>query len=61
MGLGIGPVPTLQSDLDLGRLVAPFDDIRVPGNSYYALLPRDVDKPKHLRSFHEWLVGAQEV
>ena len=61
MGIGIGSVPTLQSDLDLGRLVAPFDDIRVPGNRYYALLPRDVDKPKHLRAFHEWLVGAQEA
>jgi DNA-binding transcriptional LysR family regulator len=58
MGLGIGPFPTLQSDLQLGRLATPFPRLRVKGSDYYAVVPRDSDKPKFLRDFLDWLAAA---
>lgn len=57
MGLGIGPFPTLDSDLASGRIVTPFPKLRSRGSEYYALVPRDSDKPKFLRDFLEWLQG----
>jgi DNA-binding transcriptional LysR family regulator len=57
MGLGIGPFPTLDSDLEQGRIVTPFPDLRSQGSEYYALVPRDSDKPKFLRDFLDWLQG----
>lgn len=56
MGVGVGPFPTLRSDLELGRLVAPFPDLRSKGSEYYAVVPRDSDKPVFLRDFLEWLL-----
>jgi DNA-binding transcriptional LysR family regulator len=55
MGLGIGPFPTLDSDLESGRIVTPFPKLHSRGSEYYALVPRDSDKPKFLRDFLEWL------
>lgn len=55
MGLGIGPFPTLDSDLETGRIVTPFPKLLSRGSEYYALVPRDSDKPKFLRDFLEWL------
>lgn len=55
MGFGIGPFPTLASDLQLGRIVTPFPELRSKGSEYYAVVPRDSDKPKFLRDFLEWL------
>lgn len=56
MGYGIGPFPTLSSDRDLGRLLAPFPQLQVPGETYHALVPLDSDKPLHLRAFLDWLL-----
>lgn len=55
MGLGIGPFPTLASDLESGRIVTPFPKWVSRGSEYFALVPRDSDKPKFLRDFLEWL------
>lgn len=55
MGFGIGPFPTLASDLELGRIVTPFPEVRSKGSEYFAVVPRDSDKPKFLRDFLEWL------
>ncbi|MGE4239028.1 LysR substrate-binding domain-containing protein [Ramlibacter sp.] len=55
MGVGIGPLPTLDLDVRLGRLVTPFPDVLVEGTHYYMVLPRDADKPVYLRDFTEWL------
>jgi DNA-binding transcriptional LysR family regulator len=55
MGLGIGPFPTLASDLELGRIVTPFSPLRSKGSEYCAVVPRDSDKPKFLRDFLDWL------
>ncbi|NGZ83976.1 LysR substrate-binding domain-containing protein [Duganella aceris] len=55
LGFGIGPFPTLDSDVAAGRLLAPFPELRAPGSTYYALVPLDADKPAHLRAFLDWL------
>lgn len=55
MGLGIGPFPTLESDLQSGRIVTPFPKLISRGSEYFALVPLDSDKPKFLRDFLDWL------
>ncbi len=57
LGLGIGPRPVLDGDLQAGRLIAPLPDIQVQRSSYVALVPFDADKSAHLKSFVEWLVA----
>jgi len=58
MGFGIGTLPTLSLDQAAGRISTPFPDIAVRGSTYFSLIPLDSDKPKYLRDFHEWLLGA---
>ncbi|HEX2547084.1 MAG TPA: LysR substrate-binding domain-containing protein [Ramlibacter sp.] len=60
MGIGIGPFPTLASDLELGRIVTPFPQLRSKGSDYFAVVPRDSDKPRFLRDFLGWL-GSRAV
>lgn len=55
LGLGIGSTPTLDRELAAGRLVMPFPDQQMTGATYAALVPRDGDKPRHLRDFLDWL------
>lgn len=57
MGVGIGTFPTLSSDLEGGRLVTPFPKLNCRGSDYFAVVPRDADKPVFLREFLEWLGG----
>jgi len=56
-GLGIGPLPVLETDLTAGRLVAPFPSITVQRQGYVALIPFDADKTSSLTAFIEWLVA----
>jgi DNA-binding transcriptional LysR family regulator len=56
LGIGIGPLPVLQTDLGAGRLLAPFPTIRVPRTGYVALVPFDANKTSVLTSFIDWLV-----
>jgi LysR family transcriptional regulator, glycine cleavage system transcriptional activator len=56
-GLGIGPLPVLQTDLTAGRLLAPFPKLVVPRKSYVALVPFDADKTSSLTVFIEWLIA----
>lgn len=58
MGLGIGTFPTLSADEVSGRIARPFPSIQVPGDTYFALLPLDTDKPRHLREFQQWLLDS---
>ncbi len=55
MGLGIGPFPTLSTDLAQQRITTPFPVCQIPGSTYHALVPVDSDKPKYLREFLQWL------
>jgi len=57
LGLGIGPLPVLQSDLTTGTLLSPFETITVPRKSYVALTPFYADKTSSLTSFIEWLIA----
>jgi DNA-binding transcriptional LysR family regulator len=57
LGLGIGPLPVLQSDLAAGCLPAPLATITVPRKSYVALIPFDADKTSSLTGFVEWLIA----
>jgi LysR family transcriptional regulator, glycine cleavage system transcriptional activator len=56
LGLGIGPLPVLQADLDAGRLITPFEKISVSRPGYVALIPFDADKTSFLQSFLDWLI-----
>jgi len=56
LGLGIGPLPVLQSDLDAGRLLTPFEKITVPRTGYVALIPFDAEKTSSLQTFLDWLI-----
>jgi LysR family transcriptional regulator, glycine cleavage system transcriptional activator len=56
-GLGIGPLPVLQTDLTAANLLAPFATIIVPRKSYVALVPFDADKTSSLTDFIEWLIA----
>ncbi len=55
LGVGIGPFPTLETDCEAARLQAPFPELRAKGARYYALVPLDADKPRHLKDFLDWL------
>ncbi len=57
LGLGVGPLPVLQTDLSAGRLLIPFPRIRVPRTGYVALVPLVKTKTPALQYFIEWLVA----
>lgn len=56
LGIGIGPFPVLQTDLETGRLLTPFPTILVPRTGYVALIPFDANKSSALTGFIAWLV-----
>ena len=62
LGIGIGPLPVLGSDLAARRLLAPFPAITVPRTGYVALVPLHADKSSVLTDFVDWLVteGTRE-
>ncbi|WP_045835107.1 LysR substrate-binding domain-containing protein [Hyphomicrobium sp. 99] len=57
LGIGVGPLPVLQSDIQSGRLVTPFPTILVPRMGYVALIPFDANKTSSLTHFIDWLVA----
>lgn len=57
LGVGIGPLPVLQADLDSGHLLMPFPTIKVSRTGYVALVPFDADKTSSLTIFLDWLVA----
>jgi LysR family transcriptional regulator, glycine cleavage system transcriptional activator len=46
----------LQSDLDAGHLLTPFDKISVSRTGYVALTPFDAEKTSFLQAFIDWLI-----
>jgi LysR family glycine cleavage system transcriptional activator len=54
LGIGVGPLPVLQTDVAAGRLLSPFPMIQVPRTGYVALVPFDVSKTSFLTSFIDW-------
>lgn len=59
LGIGIGPFPTLDADRVAGRITTPFAELTSKGSKYYALVPLDSDKPRHLKDFLEWLIPGE--
>ena len=57
LGIGIGPLPMLQTDIGSGRLMTPLPDIRVPRTGYVAIVPRLADAGNLLGGFVDWLAG----
>jgi DNA-binding transcriptional LysR family regulator len=57
LGIGIGPLPVLQTDVAAGRLLTPFSTILVPRTGYVALIPFDANKTSVLTNFIDWLVA----
>jgi len=57
LGIGIGPLPMLQIDIDAGRLVAPLPDIGVRRTGYVALVQRHTDKATIVAAFVDWLAA----
>ncbi|MFL9926669.1 LysR substrate-binding domain-containing protein [Herbaspirillum lusitanum] len=57
LGVGVGGLPTLAHDVQLGRLVLPFA-VTAKGSSYSAWVPPDADKSLPLREFLDWLERA---
>lgn len=56
LGVGIGPLPTLSTDLHLRRVVAPFPDIRTATRQYWAITPTAAQKTMLHRQFEQWLI-----
>ncbi|WP_044562693.1 LysR substrate-binding domain-containing protein [Azospirillum sp. B4] len=56
-GIGIGPFPVLQGDLEAGRILTPFPALRVPRTGYVALIPFDAHKSPALTRLVDWLVA----
>ena len=59
LGIGIGPLPVLQTDVAARRLVTPFPEITVPRTGYVALVPFDANKTLVLSEFIDWLVAER--
>jgi DNA-binding transcriptional LysR family regulator len=57
LGLGVGPLPVLSTDVAAGRIVLPFPEILVPRTGYVVLIPFDADKSASLTAFIDWLVA----
>ncbi len=57
IGIGIGPLPVLQTDVAAGRILTPFPAIFVARTGYVALIPFDANKTAVLTEFIDWLVA----
>lgn len=56
LGIALGPLPTLDHDLETGRLAQPFPDLRTPPQRYACLTPAGVVKTVAHRRFEDWLL-----
>ncbi len=61
LGLAVGPLPTLDHDIEAGRLAAPFPALRTPMQRYYCLTPAGVPKTLAHRRFEDWLVVSGQL
>ena len=56
LGLGIGPLPLLSTDIFSGRIMTPLPDILVKRTGYVSLTALDALKDELLGAFVAWLV-----
>lgn len=55
MGITLGPMPMMQSEIDKGTLVAPFTSPSVAVRGYCWIVPRAVMSDPAITAFCEWL------
>ena len=60
LGIGIGPMPTLYSDVRAKRIAVPFPELRTPTREYWAITPKAAQKTLLHRQFEEWLSEVAE-
>ncbi len=56
-GIAIGDVTLAQQDLSMNRLIQPFNDTVLSGQSYYFLYPRQTHNPI-LNLLQNWLIST---
>jgi len=63
LGVGIGPLPLLQTDITAGRLMTPLPNIQVRRTGYVALTISDAQRDEPRAAFVSWLAkeGARIV
>jgi DNA-binding transcriptional LysR family regulator len=59
LGIGIGPLPMLATDIASGRLMTPLPDIRVPRTGYVAVVPQTAKTEDLLSGFVAWLADQK--
>jgi LysR family transcriptional regulator, glycine cleavage system transcriptional activator len=59
LGLGIGPLPLLETDVTSGRIMTPLPEIRVRRTGYIALTALDAETTGPLTAFLAWLSAEQ--
>ena len=57
LGIGIGPLPMLATDVAAGRLLTPLSHLRVRRTGYVALVPRHADPAGFMMQFVNWLAA----
>jgi LysR family glycine cleavage system transcriptional activator len=55
LGIGIGPLPMLETAIAAGRLMTPLPDIRVRRTGYVALVPHHAENITFIAEFVDWL------
>ncbi len=56
-GIAVGDITLADQDLALNRLIKPFDETVLSGQSYYFLYPKQSDNPM-LDTLQHWLVAG---
>ncbi|WP_448956315.1 transcriptional regulator GcvA [Labrys neptuniae] len=57
IGIAIGQISLIASDLVAGRLVAPFDFVHDNGNAYFLTYTRQAENDPALIEFRDWILG----
>jgi LysR family glycine cleavage system transcriptional activator len=61
LGIGIGPLPMLETDIASARLMTPLPNIRVPRTGYVAIIPRQTDAEHLYVGFVDWFAGETRL
>lgn len=60
LGIAMGQIPLLQSELESGQLVRPFGQPLRRDLGYYLVMPHGVSPPAKLSYFRDWLMSEIE-
>lgn len=60
LGVAMGRLPLVASDLQAGRLVRPFRHELVTGRAWYMLMPKGSVHDRKVLAFREWMLAEAE-